>query len=200
MSLVTAANCKAYCRVQGSAEDALFDIFHASAIGSIQSYLRRPITAELRTFRIDRGDVCISDTLRLPIYPVSLMVEEDSNSEGGVDAAVITDADDTVIDAADYHLDERIGVFTATTGNSFTNYPYTIVATVGLSAHPDYATVIEPVINAAILDLVADKWARRNPAATNESEGGGVSTSYADVGIPARVRETLDPWRMARAL
>jgi hypothetical protein len=200
VALIGVTECKAYCRVQGSAENAQFAIWLAAAIGSVQSYLRRPITAELRTFRIPQPDVWITDTLRLPVYPVSLEVEEDSDSAGGVAALVLTDADDEIIADTDYHLDERIGVLTGVTGVSFGNYPYTVVATVGLSAHPDYALVIEPVINAAILDIVADRWNRRNPAATSESEGGGVGTSYANVGLPERVKEMLDPWRMARAL
>jgi pyridoxal/pyridoxine/pyridoxamine kinase len=113
---------------------------------------------------------------------------------------VITDADDLVIEDTDYSIDYRIGVISAATGISFATYPYTVVATVGLSAHPDYADFIEPVINAAILDIVADRWNRRNPAASNESEGGGVGTSYRGVGIPERVQEMLEPFRMVRAL
>lgn len=199
MSLVTIAECKAYCRVQGTAEDALFTAWLAAAIGSIQTFLRRPITAELRTFRLDRGQRCHTGELLLPIYPVSPRTE-DSDGYEEIAAAVLSDADDLVIEDTDYFLDERIGVFSAVTGVSFSNYPYTIVATVGLSAHPDYATVIEPSINAAILDLVADRWARRLAAASNESEGGGVGVSWQSVGIPQRVREELEPWRMVRAL
>lgn len=199
MSLVTITECKAYCRVQSSAEDSLFTLWLASAIGSVQSYLRRPITAELRTFRIPQGDVCVTDTIRLPIYPVSPFLAGDSDSVGYAAAAVLTDADDVVIEDTDYFLDERIGVISAVTGVTFANYPYTVVATVGLSAHPDYATVIEPIINTAILDMVADAWARRNPAATSESES-GVTNSYGPYGIPPRFIEKLEPWRMVRAL
>ena len=199
MSLVTITECKAYCRVQTSAEDALFNAWLAAAIGSVQSYLRRPITAELRTFRLERPELCHTGNLIIPIYPVSPRTE-DSDGYEEIAAAVLTDADALVIEDTDYFLDERIGVFTAVTGVSFSNYPYTIVATVGLSAHPDYASVIEPIINAAILDIVADRWARRLTAASSESEGGGVGTSWQDVGIPKRVREELEPWRMVRAL
>lgn len=200
MTLVTTLQCRQYVRGQTSAEDAQIEIMRLGALGSVQSYLRRPITAELRTFRLPRRDWCITDTLILPIYPVSLEVEADSDSAGAIAAVVLTDADDVVIEDTDYHFDERIGVFTAVTGVTFANYPYTVVATVGLSAHADYETIIEPIINNAILDIVADKWNRRNPAASQESEGGGVGTSYGPYGIPKRVIEQLDPWRMARAL
>lgn len=199
MSLVSVAECRAYVRAQTAAEDALITRFRESAIGTVQSFLRRPITAELRTFRLPRPSCYTSETLILPIYPVSPRTD-DSDGYEEIAAAVLTDADAVVIEDTDYHFDERIGVFTAVTGVSFTNHPYTVVATVGLSAHPDYATIIEPIINAAILDLVADRWARRNPAATREDEGGGVGTSYAAVGLSPRVRDQLEPWRMARAL
>ena len=198
MTLVSVQECMDYCRVQTDEEEALFTRWRASAIGTIQSYLRRPIVAEERTFRLYEG-TCHTGALILPVYPVSLGTE---NSDGYTEIAapVITDADDEIIEEADYHLDERIGVFTAVTGVSFATFPYTVVCHVGLSAHHDYDTIIEPIINTAILDIVADKWAHRNPNATNESEGGGVSTSYASNETTKRWQSELEGWRMARAL
>jgi hypothetical protein len=199
VTLVSVQQCMDYCRVQSDAEEALFTTWRLGAIGTIQTFLRRPIVAEQRTFRLYQGPTCHTGALILPIYPVSPEVE-DSDGYTTIAAAVVTDADDEIIPDTDYHLEERIAVFTAVTGVSFATFPYTVVAYVGLSAHPDYATIIEPIINTAILDLVADKWAHRNPNATNENEGGGVSTSYDQVGIPKRVRDELDHWRMVRAL
>jgi hypothetical protein len=199
VTLVSVQECMDYCRVQTDDEEALFTRWRASAYGSVQTFLRRPIIAEERTFRLHQGRTCHTGAIILPIYPASPLTE-DSDGYEVIPAAVLRDADDAIVPDTDYHFDERIAVFTAVTGVTFSTYPYTVVATVGLSAHPDYATIIEPIINTAILDLVADKWANRNPNATNESEGGGVSTSYDQVGIPKRVRDELDPWRMVRAL
>jgi hypothetical protein len=119
--------------------------------------------------------------------------------DSSIDALELTDDDgDVLVEDSDYRIDLRTGRITGI-NRGFATWPYSITATVGLSAHPDYELRIEPVINAAILDLAADLYQRRSPAATSESTGGGVSTSYA-VGMPQRVKDMLAPFVMARAL
>jgi hypothetical protein len=44
--------------------------------------------------------------------------------------------------------------------------------------------------------VVADRYQRRNPAATNEDAGGGVADSYTG-GLPQRVQDMLAPWRIS---
>ena len=63
-------------------------------------------------------------------------------------------------------------------GYVFGTGPYVITATVGLSAHPDYATKYEPRARALIMGLFSILYHQRNPNATQESAGGGVSVSY----------------------
>ena len=45
MALATVADCKAYLRIQGSAEDTLLAGLLTGAIASVEAYLRRPIEA-----------------------------------------------------------------------------------------------------------------------------------------------------------
>lgn len=199
MSIVTLAECKAYVRVQGTAEDTVHTAMRLQAIAAVEAFIRRPITAELRTFTIDADPYRNTSRFYLPIYPVAV---EDSSA--GFADIVITDVDSvTLIEGTDFRFDRQTGEVLALSSGSvgayFVGYPFTVAAYVGLSADPNYATRIEPVINAAILDIFADRHQRRSPAATNETTGGGVSTSYAG-GIPERVRDMLAPFVMARAL
>jgi hypothetical protein len=48
-------------------------------------------------------------------------------------------------------------------------------------------------LDAAVLDWMADRYQNRNPAATNEATGGGVSASYT-TGLPQRLIDLLAPW------
>lgn len=195
MALPDLADLKRYVRKQTTDEDTLLAAILAQAKAMAAAFVRRPIIAEERTFVMVRpsdSPYRSIGTVHLPVYPIA-----DESSD--VSAIVITDdeGDELVVDT-DYRVDLRTGRISGI-DSAFTVWPYTIVATVGLSAHPDYEDLIEPVISAAILDIAADLYQRRNPAATNESTGGGVSTSYAG-GIPERVKDMLRPFVMVRAL
>jgi hypothetical protein len=195
MALPDLAALKRYVKKQTSEEDTLLASILLQAKAMAAAFVRRPIIAEERTFVLDHPSQYPTRSvglLHLPIYPVA---EESSD----VTALVITDNDgDELVVDTDYRLDLRTGRITGI-NFAFGVWPYTVVATVGLSAYPEYEDQIEPVISAAILDIAADLYQRRNPAATNESTGGGVSTSYAG-GIPERVKDMLRPFVMARAL
>lgn len=200
MALATRTECKAYLRIQGTAEDSVIDLLLAGALASVEAYLRRPIEAIEREFILDRPATSAYRTdhkLFLPVYPVAL-------GDSSIDAIAILNGDgDALVEDTDFRLDPRTGIVTALSDGvpfgAFATFPYTVTATVGLSADPDYDIKIEPAINAAIIDLVADRYQRRSPAATSESDN-GVSSSYTGGAIPARVRDMLDPFRMARAL
>lgn len=199
MSLVTLQDCKDYLRIQSSAEDDALTLMRTAAIALIEQFIRRPITAELRTFTIDADPFRYTSRFWLPMYPVAVV-----DSSAGTADIVITDVDNvTLVEDTDFRFNRLTGEVLALSDGSvgafFIGHPYTVAAYVGLSADPSYATNIEPAINAAILDLVADRYQRRSPAATNETTGGGVSSSYTG-GIPARVREMLQPFQIARAL
>ena len=199
MALPDRDQLKLYLRIQSDAEDTLLDALLASAIAQVRAFVRRPLVAEARTFVLTKPWDALYrtvTTLHLPIYPVAA---EDSNTS----AAEITDNDGTVlVEATDYTIDLRTGLIAGLTSSAlfpFGVWPYSITATVGLSALPEYDAEIEPVLSQAILDVAADLYQRRSPAATSETTGGGVSTSYSG-GLPARVADLLTPFRMVRAL
>jgi hypothetical protein len=192
MALPTVADCKEYLRIEHTAEDTMLAGMLAQSIAAVEAELGRPIEYLNRTFVLECNPHYHSpNKLFVPLYPIGV-----DDSGAGTSDLTLADADATVlIEDADYRLDIRTGVITGI-DVCFGNYPYTIVADVGLEALPEYAARIEPAISAAILDVVADRYQRRNPAATSEDAGGGVATNSASVGLPARVCEALVPWKL----
>lgn len=191
MALPTVTDVKRYLRIEHTAEDSMLTRELAAALAMVETYIRRPVVAEARTFVLPQPtqrayrDV---GSFFLPVYPVA-----------ATPLITLTDDDGTLLThATDYRVELETGQIIGLV-SAFALWPYTVVATVGLSARADYATRVEPAIGAAILDIVSDRWHRRSPAATNESTGGGVSTSYAN-GLPERVKAILQPFVMARAL
>lgn len=187
MALPDVDDVKAYLGIEHADEDAVLEQLLAQALALVEAYLRRPITAAAGTQydvpvrRVDGRDVLFVD-----VYPIAAATEQTP--------LTVTDADDETVDAATYRLDAFRGTLTAKSGESFSNGPYTVVAHAGLSARADYATGVEPLISAAIIDVVADRYQRRNPAASTETDG-DVSTSYRDPGIPERALAMLAPYR-----
>ena len=192
MALPTVADCKNYLRVEHTAEDAMLAGWLAQAVALVEAELGRPIEYVNRTFILEANPSQVAPAkIFLPLHPVGV----DDSSAGTADLT-LTDADSVLlVEGTDYRLDTRTGVLTAI-DTCFDNWPYTVVADVGLEALDEYTAKVEPALSAAILDVVADRYQRRSPAATTESAGGGVSTSYATAGLPARVREALAPWRI----
>jgi uncharacterized phiE125 gp8 family phage protein len=191
MALPTITELKALLRIQTTAEDTLLTALLARATALVEGHIGRPITAVSRTF-VDEAETQVAyGTVRRLVIPVT-----------PVDTATvaITDADGTTLSSTtDYRIpDAWSGMVHARPGIVFATRPYTITATVGLSAATDYATRIEPAIAMAILDVAADAWHRRNPAAQAEGTGGGVYTQFAQVGLPPRVKDTLAPFTMVR--
>lgn len=185
MALLSVSDAKLYLKIEHTAEDTPLIGWLASAIAAVEAEIGTPIEVVQRTFVIERP--LSNRNIFVPLYPVAV-----EDSAGGISALTLTDKDGTVLlEDTDYRLDVRAGVITAI-DSCFTAYPYTIVAWVGLSALAEYATRIEPIVNAAILDTLADRYQRRNPAANNEAEG-GVTNSYQDIGLPQRVRDLLAP-------
>lgn len=200
MALPVLADAKEYLKIEHDAEDALITRELVGAKADVQAYLRVPIEAEERTFVIERSADSLYRTttkLHLPAYPIAA----DSSNTPGIE---ITNEDgDTLTEGTDFRADLRTGTIYGLSGSSFFpfgNWPYTIVAYVGLDARADYTTAVEPILFSAILDVVADRMQRRNPTASSETTGGGVSTSYGEFGLPTRVCQRLNPFRMVRAL
>jgi hypothetical protein len=182
MSLPGPLELKALLRVDTDAEDVLLADLVEQATAAVQALLDRPITAASQTFYdVDAREG--AQTLRVPTTPCV---------RSGAGMPVVTDVDGTAITG--FRVNPRTGVLTVTADSTadFGNGPFTIVATVGLSARSDYATAVEPVLARAILDLASDWYQRRNAGATMEGEGGGVLTQYAqNLGIPPRIKDTV---------
>lgn len=190
MALLTVQDIKDYLRIEHSAEDAMLAGWRAQAIAAVEAEIGRPILMEQRTFVLDTK---IADrTLFAPMYPFA-----SDDSSGGIEAPELTDENgDVLLEDTDYRIDYRAGMIHSLSG-CFAAYPYVLEVWVGLEAAVDYADRIEPALNAAILDVVADRYQRRNPAATNE-DATGVSSGYSasNPGLPQRVRDLLAPWRV----
>jgi len=185
MGLPSIDDAKAYCRVQTTAEDAVFTSFLTRAKAKLEARLGYPLVAtEREDFDFSRVSCWQSVTeirLKGPFDEESLVVEDFNGDE--VDA-------DTY-----YYADPRNWRIVARDGYCFDVGPYTLTADVGLDAHPDYAR-IEELATTAILELVAHWHINRNPAMASETdEGGGSISLVADAdagrGLPPRILECL---------
>ncbi len=185
MALPTGADLKTYLRIEHSAEDTLLADLILQATAWAQSLVGRPFVAVAKTIGVDNRDAGV---FYLGEYPV----------KASSPAPVITDSSGDVVDAATYALDPSTGRFTANTGSSWGVSPYQVVATVGLSAHPNYATKYEPQLRALIIGLAAVLYHHRNPGASSESSG-GVSVSYHDAEVPPQLLSIARSMRMVRA-
>lgn len=191
MALPTLAIIKAILKIQTTAEDALLQLMLDRACALIVAYLGRPYEARETTWVDDGGLVRAYGSLRSLMIPVGPIDPE---------TLVIEDADgEELVVVDEYRLPSAWdGVVRSASGLSFGNAPYQLTADVGLSADPDYTTVIEPVLSQAVIDCVSDWYQRRSPNATNESTGGGVGTSYDLAGLPERVCMALSPYKAIR--
>lgn len=180
MALVTVTELKNYLRIETTAEDTVLAGLFAQAKGWAQSLIQTPITAVSKTFT-DRAETCVAygvvRSLLIPQTPIKLTSP----------APVIKDADDATVDATTYTVDGETGIVYAKRGYTFPNGPYTITATVGLSILSTYSLVEEPIVNALILGLGAQLYNQRNPNATQESSGGGISVSYSEKDVPSHL-------------
>ena len=177
----------------GNVEDDDLELMRASALASITESVGRPIEATERTFVIecptqyeyaDGYPYPSCTSFFLPLYPVD------------PDTVTIEDADAVAV--TDFRVNARTGKLIST-GSGFSNFPLTITADVGLSLMDDYATRVEPKLAQAFLDLCADWYQRRNPAALAEGAGGGVITQYPSLGVPERICKQLEAFRLAKA-
>lgn len=182
MALPTTNDAKSYLRIETADEDTLVGQLLARALASIEGFLGYAMTAVERV-HVDydeRDNYGVQPRLHLP----GPFKTEDP-------APVVENADGDVVDAANYYLDPRNLRILARPYARFRNRPYSITATIGLSAHPDYASRYEAIATIAILDLVSHLYFIRNPAIVSESdEGGGTRTLTPDE-IPPRIRADL---------
>jgi hypothetical protein len=198
MALPTLLDLKNYLRLEDTTvEDEILTVLLATATAKCAAYVERPFVAELREF-VDPAQTTVAYgrilELSVPLWPVH---PGDAEADPPIPAPAITDQDGTVVDASTYRVDTRSGRFIAKRGESFSNGPYTIAAFVGLSAFPEYSSVIEPVIKQAILDTASDLYSNRSPGSSMEIAG-GVSTQWQKPepgGLPGRAKMVLDTYK-----
>lgn len=180
MTLITKVEMKEYLRRPAgeTAEDNLFDRMLASAKALIERHLGVPITAATRTWS-DRGENRLVDRC-IP----SLLLPRPCASVG----LVVVDSLGRTLAAAEYDTIEltEFGMLYAARGYSFTDPPYQGTGTIGLSAHPDYGSQLEPIVNEALQDTVAEWYQNRRPGAGGESDPGVSVTNLPDE-LPPRV-------------
>ena len=191
--LASIVDVKAYLRIQTDAEDVLLSNLLTSAIGLIESWLGRPIEVEERIFTDEAMDGFGARgvrTLHIPVTPVDDIIALENEAGELIDTTLL-------------RFNPTTGAVRFADGSPFLDGPYTITAEVGLEARSDYSTRVVPALNQAILDVVADLYQRRNPAASREAEGGGISVDYTPTkrGVGAdNAREDLLPERTAAIL
>lgn len=190
MPLPSGSDLKSYLRIEHDAEDALLDELVDSARAHAESLINRPITATQRTYTGLRGshNEYGRSVLSLPEYPVATPV-------------TLTNTDDDTVAAGEYTLDSS-GVLTSATGFSFSRYPYGVSVLVGLELDPDYETRYVPQLRRLILGIASIDYHQRNPNATSDSSGGGVSVSYAGnedtEGLPPHLYSVVKKLRPVR--
>lgn len=178
MALPVLADLKSYCRIQTTAEDTMLTARLAQAQALVEGLLGRPITAAERTDTV--WIECSAVEWTLPVWPVD------------TDSLVLTDPDGDTVDNATYTVSLNGVVRSVDLDEDvFEAGRYSATYTAGWSSHPDYSAKYEPILAMAILDVAADLYQRRNPAATQESAGGGIGVTYNNAGIPDRVMTTL---------
>lgn len=184
MALPTMQDCKDYLRIDDTTEDGVVAMLLARATAQCTRYLGIPITAISRAQTDDADTRFYSRSptrLQCPLYPID-----------AEQAITVEDVDGNVVDPTTYRVDGQLGQIIGVGDTTFPFGPYTITASVGLSAATDYDTVVEPVLGGAIMDFVAELYQNRSPNARSDSAGGGVSTQYAGDAVPNRVQMALD--------
>lgn len=203
MALPVAQDLKNYLRVQTTAEDAAIAGILAAAKALALTYLNRPVTALARTYTIEDRRAAALGLSRLSYDPVAAtFIRAPDAPIDLTQPFTLTDRFGTTLDTTMYRVDGVTGVIrggSASTpySSGFSAFPYTCVCTTGLATRTDYAQLVEPAIFAAILDIGADLYQRRNPAATDENDGAGGSVRYgrSEETIPSRAIEMLAPYR-----
>lgn len=204
MALPALADLKAYLRVETAADDTALGGMLASATAIVRQILARPIEVPTTptTYTIDdrrQSALALSRLSQEPAYRSFIRIPDTPIAASP--AVTVTDVDGVVRDpVTEYRVDLATGLVRGINGFAFGRFPYTVTASPGLMSRSDYDVAVEPALNQAILDIAADFAQRRNPAATDESDGGGVSVRYGrqEETIPKRALDLLAPYMRAR--
>jgi hypothetical protein len=189
MALPDLAALRAFLREPPVAANPQLTEALADAKAMVGGFLGRPIDATARTFTRLRSvwdETEETEVLMLPEAPIA-------------GSPVVTDDDGATVVGGNYDVDRARGWLYAKSGISYSwaNGPYGVTTTVGLANHPDYATRIEPVLRAAILEVAGDLYTRKNSAVQQEGAAGSYAGYASLAELPARVEGMLKPWRRA---
>jgi uncharacterized phiE125 gp8 family phage protein len=184
VALPTLPELKAYLRIETNEEDALCAVLLTHATAMLEQWMDVPIVARSRTVLDMTTGQSAARALVFPGRPIG--------------SVTVVNGDNNTVDPAMYLVDAFSGLVYGKHGFVFANGPYTVTATCGLSLRADYAQVL-PLLSQMILDIAADLYQRRTPAAANET-GAGTSISW-DVSreTVARVMKSLRVLRLAVA-
>lgn len=191
MALPTVADLKGALRIEHADEDNELTKMLGRARAAVETHIGYPLTAASFTH------VDYTECDNWGVQPVLGLPGPFKTS---VPAPIVTDSDGTTVAATTYYLDPRMCVIRAMAGYCFAVRPYTIVADVGLSAHPDYASRLEAVASWAIIELAMHWYQNRNPAVTQETDEGGGSLTLATDAIPPRIVQDLQALPRARGM
>jgi hypothetical protein len=184
MALPTLPELKSYLRIESNEEDALCTLLVSRAVAMLELWMDVPITARSRTAFAGVEGQHAARSLIFPGRPIG--------------SVTLVDVDGALVDPTTYTVDGASGIIYGKLGTVFVRGPYQVTAFCGLSLRSDYAA-LEPVVSQMILDVAADLYQRRTPAASNET-GAGTSISW-DVSreTVARVMKSLRALRLAVA-
>lgn len=186
MALPTIDDANKYLRIEHADEDVLVTQFLARAKGTIETFIGYPLTAAALT-HIDYAEY--------DNYGVRPQLQLPGPFKTSSPAPVVTDRDGATVDASTYDLDPRGCRILAKLGYDFCVRPYSIAATIGLSAHPDYASRLEPVVSVAILEFVAHWYLHRDPSMSSETDESGATIGMGGIGaqepLPGRIAQQI---------
>lgn len=183
---------KSYLKRETDAENELLQDLVEEALAWAELLISRPIVAKARTVRFLTP---VFDDFGGSIYIRPFPVAD-------TPAPVLTDANGDIVPAGDYTLDKTIGRLFSNDGVSFSSFPYSVVATVGLDAHPDFEDRYSANCRTLILGLASILYHQRNPQASSESES-GASVSYGgerdpETGLPVHLASIVKRLRPRR--
>lgn len=203
--VVSLDDCTRYLRLDSTAENDLVADLLARAWALLPSLVNRPIAATPMTVVIDDPRASAWDVPGLAVEGRPLRALRFPATPLDPTTVTITDREGLAWASTAFRVRADIGLLTAVVPDqAFDRFPYTIAATAGLATRDDYLSAVAPVLAMAVIDLVSDWYQRRNPEATVEAAGGGISTAYNPRasrgskalpagGVPIRVREVLAP-------
>lgn len=169
MALPTYTDLKSYLRIEHTSEDALLQQLITRAQGILVDLLHGlPLTTDAFSFIDDSQEgVQFQEPTKLftPLRPI-----------GGT--ITVTDFLGNTVDSTTYTVRPLLGIIYANRGYSFPMGPYTISCSAGLQYAKGYSTYVEPLLSSMIIDIAADLYQRRTPAAASEGAA-GTTVSYA---------------------